>query len=228
MWRVALSTVNLLACLPFWLYFYLSCSTFSRIHPVLLSIWYQWRTKGMQPWLGCHGLRHPPETLLRHLPLLHLREYLPQLPCLLQLRHLRLQFLQAVHLQRDRQNHIRPQILTQFLFHSLTTYIPLLNAIPVTSNVLFTRFTSKSIRTPTTSATYTLKKFPPQALQGAEIRNISSMDCRATGTGHAKLRIIGVTFLNFLSYMAPTLIIMWPLRIRRPRHQHQRYLHWQT
>ena len=75
---------------------------------------------------------------------------------------------------------------------------------------------------PTTNATYTLKRFPPQEFQRAEIRNISSMDYYPEiGIGPVRQwqQITGVISSNFLLYMATTLFARWPSTICNPRNQ---------
>ena len=78
-------------------------------------------------------------------------------------------------------------------------------------NEWYIRYTSRSLHTPTTSASYLLKKSLRRESPNVEILNISSTDFQAIGNGLHKLPTIGATILKFLSYMGTTLFATWLL-----------------
>ena len=171
-----------------------------------------WRTNAMQPlpaWDG-HWLQIV-ELILRWFPTQpQLMLPLPFRPR--RLRHLwNLRLLQVVQKQKHLQRHTQSRPIWLFLSRHMIIHMLVYNGPHAILKEWSIRFTSRSSRTPTTNASYLLKKSLLLASPIVEILNTSSMACQEIGSGPYKHRTIGVTFLKFPFYMGTILFATWPL-----------------
>ena len=173
---------------------------------LILRPFHSWSINVTQRWLAWVGLQiRTVDPLPQSLPQSQaagLLNYVIRLPPLLRPRPLRHIWKLILHpttsAPRLRTIHIQhPQFLMYLSLQSQA--LPTISSsAPTSHHEWSTRSTSRSLRTPTTPGSYSLKRFPPRGSPNVVILNITSTVSLAIGSGPCALRIIGAITLRFL------------------------------